>query len=79
MHRQVKNLTISRRSLPLLLGAYVNYSFANIASTDVPNIHHEGDVLVDAPSTSRVAEDNFGRIGESLGGGSPLADKNALS
>jgi len=46
---------------------------------DVPNVHHEGDALVDAPSISRVAKDNFRRIGESLGGGGPLTDKNTLN
>jgi len=41
----------------------------DIASADVPDVGHEADVLVGAPSSSRVgeiAEDHFGRIGESV-------------
>jgi len=41
----------------------------DIASPDVPDVGHEADVLVGAPSSSRVgkiAEDHFGRIGESV-------------
>jgi len=41
----------------------------NIASADVPDVRHEADVLVGAPTASRVGkvpEDHFGRIGKSV-------------